>query len=166
MGFVFLPLLWVASLAFLVLRFLLMLYAGSSPRRASHFLCFAKESNQRKATLLCAPLRFATGTLRCSRQAGAAELASLRQLRLFSRLPLRSSAPPEGLLNSQRAIASLGHRRASLRSPAGKEEAAPVGEAMSKGRAAAMPQASGIRFPPPSGCAEERSGRRKSIAAV
>ena len=47
--------------------------AGNSPRRASHFLCFAKESNQRKATPLCASLRFATGNLRCSPFAGSAQ---------------------------------------------------------------------------------------------
>ena len=52
-----------------------------SPRRATYFLCFAKESKQRKATPLSASLRFATGNLRCSRFAGSAELASLKQLR-------------------------------------------------------------------------------------
>src|SRR5215207_2804556 len=44
-----------------------------SPRQASHFLCLAKESNQRKATPLCASLRFATGNLRCSLFAGSAQ---------------------------------------------------------------------------------------------
>jgi hypothetical protein len=44
-----------------------------SPRQATDFLCFAKESKQRKATLLWASLRFATGNLRCSLFAGSAQ---------------------------------------------------------------------------------------------
>ncbi|VTU36846.1 hypothetical protein RA8CHR_05580 [Variovorax sp. RA8] len=47
--------------------------ARNSPRRASHFLCLAKESNQRRATPLRESLRFATGNLRCSLQAGSAQ---------------------------------------------------------------------------------------------
>ena len=42
------------------------LLAGSSPRRATYFLCLAKESRQRKATPLAVSLRFAAGNLRCS----------------------------------------------------------------------------------------------------
>ena len=46
--------------------------AGGSPA-ASHFLCFAKESNQRKATPGSSPLR---GSLRCSQTRAAAELVA------------------------------------------------------------------------------------------
>ena len=50
--------------------FLLWCDAGGSPA-ATHFLCFAKESKQRKATPGSSPLR---GSLRCSRVKAAAEL--------------------------------------------------------------------------------------------
>ena len=72
--------------------------AGSSPRRASHFLCFAKESNQRKATPLSATpaLRFgATCGARFSRGLARTRLR-LRQSRALIREKLRSSAQPEG----------------------------------------------------------------------
>ena len=54
--------------------------AGLSPRQATYFLCFAKESRQRKATRLAGALRFASGNLCCPGKAGVElELASLRQ---------------------------------------------------------------------------------------
>ncbi len=48
--------------------------AGMSPRRASHFLLLRqKKVTKEKATPLRASLRFATGNLRCSLQAGSAQ---------------------------------------------------------------------------------------------
>ena len=44
--------------------------AGRGSPAATHFLCFAKESKQRKATRLSWSLRFATGNLRCAPKAG------------------------------------------------------------------------------------------------
>ncbi|VTU20420.1 hypothetical protein RA8CHR_02128 [Variovorax sp. RA8] len=71
--------------------------AGSSPRRASHFLCLAKESNQRKATPLRASLRFATGNLRCSLFAGSAQTRCAQTRAALIREKLRSSARAEGI---------------------------------------------------------------------
>ncbi|PNG46918.1 hypothetical protein WDL1CHR_05235 [Variovorax sp. WDL1] len=71
--------------------------AGNSPRRASHFLCLAKESNQRKATPLRATLRFATGNLRCSLFAGSAQTRFAQTRAALIREKLRSSARAEGI---------------------------------------------------------------------
>jgi len=116
-----------------------------SPRRATYFLCFAKESKQRKATPLSASLRFAAGNLRCSRFAGSAELASLKQLRPLS---AKRSAPRRSQRGGEpsRAIASLGPRVA-----AGAQRLQPPRAERSDG-------AFGSQIP--SGCAEERSGSR------
>ncbi|VTU13960.1 hypothetical protein RA8CHR_00350 [Variovorax sp. RA8] len=89
--------------------------AGSSPRRASHFLCLAKESNQRKATPLRASLRFAAGNLRCSLQAGSAQTR-------FAQTRAALDSPEAALLGTRRgdmgrAIASLGHRRPRYAKP-------------------------------------------------
>ncbi|PNG51915.1 hypothetical protein WDL1CHR_02610 [Variovorax sp. WDL1] len=73
--------------------------AGISPRRASHFLCLAKESNQRKATPLRATLRFATGNLRCSLFAGSAQTRFAQTRAALIREKLRSSARAEGIWN-------------------------------------------------------------------
>jgi hypothetical protein len=71
--------------------------AGSSPRRASHFLCFAKESNQRKATPLSATPALRSGATCGARfSRGPRKLASLRQRAALIREKLRSSAQPEG----------------------------------------------------------------------
>ena len=77
------------------------LLAGFSPRRATHFLCFAKESKQRKATLLSA-----TPALRYGAPCGAQSSRGLvqtrlrlRQARALVRLALRSSAQTEGVRN-------------------------------------------------------------------
>ena len=70
--------------------------AGNSPRRASHFLCLAKESNQRKATPLAATLRFATGNLRCSLFAGSAQTRFAQTRAALIREKLRSSATARG----------------------------------------------------------------------
>ena len=116
-----------------------------SPRQATYFLCFAKESKQRKATPLSASLRFAAGNLRCSRFAGSAELASLKQLRPLSAsrsAPRRSQRGGE----SSRAFASLGPYAA-----AGAARLQPPPAERSDGA---------FGFQIPSGCAEERSGSR------
>src|SRR5437868_12514226 len=47
----------------------MVLLAGGSPA-ATHFLCFAKESKQRKATRLSGSLRCAPGNLCCAQKAG------------------------------------------------------------------------------------------------
>ena len=80
-----------------------------SPRRASHFLCLAKESNQRKATPLRVTLRFATGNLRCSLQAGSAQTR-------FAQTRAALHPPEAALLGARRgevgrAIAALGRQR-------------------------------------------------------
>src|SRR5215207_7817099 len=80
-----------------------------SPRQASHFLCLAKESNQRKATPLCASLRFATGNLRCSLFAGSAQTRCAQT----ARGPDPRKAALLGTHRGEvvRAIAALGHQR-------------------------------------------------------
>ena len=54
--------------------------AGNSPRRASHFLCFAKESNQRKATPLSASPALRSGAT-CGARASGLPQNSRRSLR-------------------------------------------------------------------------------------
>ncbi len=75
----------------------LALLAGGSPA-ATHFLCFAKESKQRKATpAVCDPFASLRGTLRYSLQAGSAQTRlRLKQRAALIRLKLRSSAQTEG----------------------------------------------------------------------
>jgi hypothetical protein len=69
-------------------------------RQRTYFLCFAKESRQRKATPLPVSLRCAAGNLRCSRQAGSARnslhCVSLKQRAALFRLALRFSAQAQG----------------------------------------------------------------------
>ncbi|VTU20380.1 hypothetical protein RA8CHR_02120 [Variovorax sp. RA8] len=81
--------------------------AGISPRRASHFLCLAKESNQRKATPLAATRSEAAGNLRCSLFAGSAQTRFAQTRAALIREKLRSSARPEGTWNPTRHGASL-----------------------------------------------------------
>ncbi|MBB5205125.1 hypothetical protein HNQ51_002444 [Inhella inkyongensis] len=60
--------------------------AGIPARRPGYFLCFAKESNQRKATPMRSPLASPRGPLRCSRaRAGAERTALASSLRLNGR---------------------------------------------------------------------------------
>ena len=99
--------------------------AGMCARRRSHFLCLAKESNQRKATPLAATLRCASGNLRCSRPGCAAELtarlqrfvqtAAASQSTKRMHPAVHSRTPPAALLGASRgegetarAIAALG----------------------------------------------------------
>ena len=66
-------------------------------RRATYFLCFAKESKQRKATLLSATPSLCYGAPCGTRfKRGPRKLASLRQRAALIRLKLRSSAQTEG----------------------------------------------------------------------
>jgi len=59
--------------------------AGMSPRQATYFLCFAKESRQRKATPAPQPL-LRRGPLRCSEPgAGGAERTAFASLSPFER---------------------------------------------------------------------------------
>ena len=69
-----------------------------SPRRAIYFLCFAKESSQRKATPLSSSLRYAAGNLRCSQPLGVAQTrpAGSNSARPLIQRLLRSSAQTEG----------------------------------------------------------------------
>ncbi len=69
-----------------------------SARRPIYFLCFAKESSQRKATPPSASLRFAAGNLRCSQPLGVAQTrpAGSNSARPLIQRLLRSSAQPEG----------------------------------------------------------------------
>ncbi|GEM_PF-1245492 len=88
------------------------LWAGMCARRRSHFLCLAKESNQRKATPLAATLRFAAGNLRCSRPGCAAELtarlqrsaqtAAASQSTMRMHPAVHSRTPPTALLGASR----------------------------------------------------------------
>ena len=68
-------------------------------RRATYFsLLRQRNLRKRKATLLSASLRFATGSLRYSLQAGSAQTRlRLKQRAALIRLKLRSSAQTEGL---------------------------------------------------------------------
>ncbi len=71
--------------------------AGISPPRASHFFCFAKRSNQEKATPRAASPSLRYGATCGARgRRGPRKLAALRHARPLFRLPLRSSAHPEG----------------------------------------------------------------------
>ena len=91
-------------------------------RRRSHFLCLAKESNQRKATPLAASLRFAAGNLRCSRAGCAVELTSRLQRSVqtspASQITMRVHpsvhplTPPAALLGASRGEGDnhTGHR--------------------------------------------------------
>ena len=90
------------------------LSAGSSPRRATYFLCSAKESRQRKAAPLAVALRAACDARSWSGAAELALFASLSPLKQRQRVSLRKraccaarpphalrfSARPEGVLNS------------------------------------------------------------------
>ena len=134
---------------------MLRLSAGISPRRASHFLLLRqKKVTKEKATPLSATpaLRYgATCGARVSR--GLAELASLKQLRALIRETLRSSAQPEGV---GRAIAALGPGY-----PTGLRFARP----RKKTRSGSIPAPHtrtrhGALTLIPSGCAEERRGKR------
>jgi hypothetical protein len=135
--------------------------AGSSARRRTHFLCFAKESKQRKATPTgCVP------PLRCGQPAVltfrgvSSKLASLKQGRALIRETLRSSAHPEGAADQQ-AFAALGIRTANIHQPRAKSMEIPTAAGAKRtqrpgGRATRWPD----RSPSPSGCAEERSVSR------
>ncbi len=71
-------------------RFLVLL-AGGSPA-ATHFLLLRqKKVSKEKATLVSASLRFATGNLRCSLQAGSAQTRLTPQT-------VRGPDPPEAVL--------------------------------------------------------------------
>jgi hypothetical protein len=79
-----------------------------SPRRATHFLCFAKERKQRKATpTVCVPCAALRGNLRCSTPAG------VRRTR-FAQTAAALIPPPSALLGAYRrgwervTFASLG----------------------------------------------------------
>ena len=121
-----------------------------SARRPRYFsLLRQRNVPKRKATLLAASLRFASGNLRCSRLAGSAQtrFTALRSdsARPFFRQPLRSSAHPEGNPAAQqptRAIASLGQVCAAQRA-----------------RAPGAERSNGPPAECPSGCAEERRVR-------
>ena len=115
------------SLAFVSLRGLL---AGMSPRRASHFLCFAKESNQRKATpSVCDP------SLRYGQPAVLASGGSRRTRFAQTAAALLPPAPAllgtaRGGQTGQLALRALqypgscfAHRRRAQRSPCGPSEA-------------------------------------------
>ena len=76
--------------------------AALSPRRATHlFLLRQNKVSQKKATLVPASLRFATGSLWCSVQPGSRSnslrFTPLRQSRALIRLALRSSAHSQGV---------------------------------------------------------------------
>jgi len=80
---------WVLGFGFWVLGCLVFVFfgrgcvAGGSPA-ATHFLCFAKESKQRKATAIRRPLRGYPVLCRINRE--SRKLAALRHASLFFRL--------------------------------------------------------------------------------
>ena len=76
--------------------------AGGSPA-ATHFLCFAKESKQRKATpTVCVPFAALRGSLWCALQAGSAQTRlRLKQCAALIRLKLCSSAQTQGVGEEQ-----------------------------------------------------------------
>src|SRR6478752_3852807 len=77
-----------------------------SPRRATSFsLLRQRKGSKRKATLLWASLRCATGNLRCSLFVGSAQTRCAQTRAALIHEKLCSSAPLEG---SARAVASLG----------------------------------------------------------
>jgi len=150
-----------------LLEWLDALSAGSSPRRATYFLCFAKESRQRKATPLRVSLRCAAGNLRCSvvgRRCGTrcvlrTSLKHPQRVSLRSACMLRCTRPPHALCSSARAEGSEDPNGPSLRS-AHTNTPSPQPSPAS-GRGSSRPSAATARvvFHPPSGRTEKRSGR-------
>ena len=141
--------------------------AGIAARRPPHFLCFAKESKQRKATRSQGHF-----VVPCAARArgGPAKLAALRQTRGLIPLALRCSALPHGEGGCGRACertAEIGSAGAS--SGAGLSVLVVLGRALAPIRAAKQPRppiettrrrcaaaAVGSRSPPPVGHGEQR----------
>ena len=82
------------------------LIAGGCPA-ASYFLCFAKESNQRKATRGSSPRQKRRGALRYSKQQAAAELGLVDATRKRSCLCSPSDSPRGMPLSFLRYSATL-----------------------------------------------------------
>ena len=80
-----------------------------SPRRATHFSCFAKKSKQKKASRIRRPAARAHCDARRSR--GRAKLASLKQTPALIRLRLRFSSPNNG------AVRTAKHPTSEYRKP-------------------------------------------------
>jgi hypothetical protein len=118
-----------------------------SPRRATYFsLLRQRKVGKRKATLLSASLRFATGNLRCSTTAG------VRRTR-FAQTAAALIPPTSALLGAarrdwgtKRAIAALGANGAAA------QRLRHIGPSEAKARVGSSSH--------PSGCAEERSVSR------
>ncbi len=143
--------------------------AGVAARRPPHFLCFAKESKQRKATRSQGHF-----VVPCAARArwGLAKLAALRQTRALIHLSLRCSALPHGAsgIGCGRACESTDEiSNAGASSSAGGQLCDVSGRAPTPHRAAKQPRlliettrrrcaaaAVGSRSPPPVGHGEQR----------
>ncbi|QHI98004.1 MFS transporter [Xylophilus rhododendri] len=82
--------------------------AGAARPDRAHFLCFAKESKQRKATRLRESPSFGGGTLRCSQKRGPRQLASLKQVVALIRFCCAPHSPADGTRGAGAATASQG----------------------------------------------------------
>ena len=153
-------------------------------RRRSHFLCLAKESNQRKATPLAASLRFAAGNLRCSRAGCAVELTSRLQRSVqtspASQITMRVHpsvhplTPPAALLGASRGEGDnhTGHRCArpwvlltSCGSGLARDECIRRTEAPSRASPLPHPVIKAERSDGPKELAENPSGRAEKRRA-